>query len=219
MKKLIILILCILGVSIFFNIKTYNKSKILDQNIKAYTDSINIIQLKNKKMLYEKDAFIVNEQNLKHLLNISDNEIKELKKKLNSSLYTIQQMSGKLNIDTVYTKDTVYRQNDIITAVKFEYSDEWLKLNGVTNIYPSVYTTIHNINIPINIQTGITDKNQIFVTTDNPYINITNIEGARIDKKIELSNKLYIGVGAQYGVINKSIDIGPQIGYGLVVRF
>lgn len=219
MKKLITLILCILGVSIFFNIKTYNKSKILDQNIKAYTDSINIIQLKNKKMLYEKDAFIVNEQNLKHLLNISDNEIKELKKKLNSSLHTIQQLSGKLNIDTIYTKDTVYRQNDMITAVEFEYSDEWLKLNGITNIYPSIYTTIHNINIPINIQTGITDNNQIFVTTDNPYINITNIEGARIDKKIELSNKLYIGVGAQYGVINKSIDVGPQIGYGLVIRF
>ena len=219
MKKLIIILLCILGISVFFNIKTHNRVKLLDQNIKAYTDSINIIQLKNKKMLYEKDAFVANEQNLKHLLDISDNEIKELKKKLNSSLHTIQQISSEINIDTIYTKDTIYHQNDTIIAVKFEYSDEWLKLNGITNIHPSVFTTIHNINIPVNIQTGFTDKNQIFVTTDNPYINITSIDGAKIDKKIELNNKVYIGIGAQYGLMNKSIDVGPQIGYGFTIKF
>ena len=72
---------------------------------------------------------------------------------------------------------------------------------------------------------GLTDNYTIFVEAENPYLKITNIEGAIIDgsnlrpKPNYWTLSLQGGLGAQYGLINNKFDIGPYVGVGVSYNF
>lgn len=224
-------LICIVGLFIIiyigvreYNVNSYkNKLYASEQNYKAAMDSLNVVKLKNDALMYEKQSYILSESELEERLDISKHEINELKKELNSSLKYISNISGKVNIDTIVMTDTIRYINDSIQLVDFGYYDKWLSLNGTTNIQNGkTETFIYNIDIPIKIQTGLTSDHNIFVKTDNPYINITDIKGAQLDvvkQPTKVSHSIYIGAGLQYGLLHNNIDIGPQVGYGISISF
>ena len=192
------------------------------QNYKAASDSLEIVELKNEKLLYEKNAYILKESELNSRINVTEQDLKEIKQQLKTSLDYINRIDGMVKIDTIHMKDTVYYK-DSIPIIHFNYKDDWLNLDGMTSIHNNYpITTINDITVPLNLTTGISSNNTIFVKTDNPYVHINSIEGAIInDKKYKINyhHELQVGIGFQYGLFNKNIDFGPQIGYGFIIEF
>lgn len=191
-------------------------NKILEQNFKAATDTIEVLKLKNGELLYEKSAFILKENELQTQLSLSKDEIKELKKKI-GGINTITKIETQVEFDTIYIK------NNSIGPSKFsfEYNDNWLKLKGLSS---KDSTQIYDISVPIDLVVGMSKDYNIFVKTDNPYLKVNNIEGAVVDrnlfeKKSSWSHGVSIGFGIQYGLGNKRFDYGPQISYGFTYKF
>lgn len=199
-----------------------DSNEALKQNLIAAQDTIRIHTLKNGDLLAEKNAFILNEQELEKQLGIAKNEIKELKSKVGSSFTTITKIESKIEYDTIVIPGDTVIINNGQRLVKFSYNDEWLSLSGETHIDSIYRTKLYNINIPVDLVVGATKENKIFVETKNPYLHINNITGAVLQdtrKKSHWGFGLGIGVGAQYGIINKKIDIGPQVMCGVMYRF
>lgn len=219
-----IIIACLLimfGWSCYRLSQVKNQRDIIEQNYRAASDSLHTFILDNEYLMYEKDAYILKESELTEILDITQKELNEVKKKLNSSIDYISKIDGMVKVDTIYASDTIFYNKDSIPFISFGYKDEWLSINGTTNFKP-LKTTITNIQIPLTVETGLTTDNNIFVKTDNPYVTIQDVRGAIInDKKfkIDLRHKFYIGMGLQYGLFNNDIDFGPQFGYGFSITF
>lgn len=222
-KSIIIISLLLVGLICmsYYQVKTQAKLDTVEQNYKAAEDSLNVLVLQNHELLYEKEAYILREAELNARIGVTEDEVKEIKKKLKSSLDYMTKIDGLVKVDTIYTNDTIYYDNDTLTHIKFDYNDLWLSLSGVASIKDK-YTYINSIQIPLSLQTGLTSDNNIFVKTDNPYVNITSLEGAIINEKKfnwNFKHELQIGVGFQYGLFNGCVDFGPQIGYGFIIEF
>lgn len=225
-NKILLYIIGVLVVILFISTKSCidnrDSNEILKQNLIAAQDTIRIHTLKNGNLLAEKNAFILNEQELEKQLGLAKNEIKELKSKVGSSFTTITKIESKIEYDTISIPgDTVIINNGQM-LVKFSYNDDWLSLSGETHIDSIYRTKLYNINIPVDLVIGTTKENKIFVETKNPYLHINNITGAVLQdtrKKSHWGFGIGVGVGAQYGIINKKIDIGPQVMCGVMYRF
>ena len=196
----------------------------LKQNLRAAQDTIEVVKLSNGNLLYEKAAYILSEKDLLKQLNMTKEELKEIKKKAGQPIY-ITDIQTVIKYDTINTtKDSIiYKNGDL--DYTFKHNDKWLSFRGHTLIKDSIPSTqIFDISIPTSLKVGLTKDYNIFVEPTNPYMNITSIEGAVLNKyslvkKPKITHGLTIGVGAQYGLLNKQFDIGPQISYGLHINF
>lgn len=220
--SIIAILLVIMSGAFYWQSQTQSELDRVAQNYQAVNDSMRVLVLKNHELLYEKEAYILKESELQTYIDITEEGIKEMKKKLKSSVDYISKIEGALIVDTIYTNDTIYIDKDT-TVIKFDYNDLWLSLNGTTKLHDNKSnTTINKIIVPINIETGFTENYSIFVKTDNPYVDIVGLNGAIIDEnkfKPKFKHELQVGVGFQYGLFNKNIDFGPQIGYGFIIEF
>lgn len=197
---------------------------ILKQNLRAAQDTVEVFKLSNGNLLYEKAAYILNEKDLLKQLNMTKEELKEIKKKAGQPIY-ITDIQTVIKYDTINTvKDSIiYKNGDL--DYTFKHNDKWLSFRGHTLIKDSIPSTqIFDISIPTSLKVGLTKDYNIFVESTNPYMAITSIEGAALNKsslvkKPKITHGLTIGLGAQYGILNKQIDIGPQISYGLHINF
>ena len=201
------------------------KLAIATQNLIAAQDTIEVLQTKNGELVYEKALYILSESELRNQLNISKSELKDLKKTI-GNLSALVKTNTVVKIDTIYsTKDSIIYINDT-TQHYFRYNDEWLSLEGLSTEYDGLGKTIlYNINVPTPITVGLTDEYKVFIKSPNPYLSITEIEGAILDKskfspkESHWSHGIQFGIGVQYGLFNKDLDIGPQIGYSLQYNF
>lgn len=200
----------------------------LDQNLKASKSQIEQLELKNGDLISSRDLYIAKESELTSILDITKQEVKDLKKKLGSSLTYISDIQSKIEFDTIEViKDSIIYISPNSIKNKFEYTDEWVNIGGesIMDLKDSVSrTSINKLDINVPLRTGLTDNYKIFIQSDNPYINFTSIEGAVLDKsklnkKQRWSHGISLGVGVQYGIINKRFDVGPQIGYSLHFNF
>lgn len=196
----------------------------LKQNLRAAQDTIEVVKLSNGNLLYEKAAYILSEKDLLKQLNMTKEELKEIRKKAGQPIY-ITDIQTVIKYDTINTiKDSIiYKNGDL--DYTFKHIDKWLSFRGHTLIKDSIPSTqIFDISIPTSLKVGLTKDYNIFVEPTNPYMNITSIEGAVLNKsslvkKPKITQGLTIGLGAQYGILNKQFDIGPQISYGLHINF
>lgn len=196
----------------------------LKQNLRAAQDTIEVVKLSNGNLLYEKAAYILSEKDLLKQLNMTKEELKEIRKKAGQPIY-ITDIQTVIKYDTINTiKDSIiYKNGDL--DYTFKHNDKWLSFRGHTLIKDSIpVTQIFDISIPTSLKVGLTKDYNIFVEPTNPYMNITSIEGAVLNKsslvkKPKITQGLTIGLGAQYGILNKQFDIGPQISYGLHINF
>lgn len=201
------------------------KLSIATQNLIAAQDSIEVLQMKNGELIYEKSLYILSESELRDQLSISKSELKELKKTV-GDLSALVKTNTIVKIDTIYsTKDSIIYINDT-THHHFQYNDEWLSLDGLSMVYDgSGKTILYNIKVPTPISIGLTEEYNVFIKSPNPYLSITEIEGAILDKskfspkESHWSHGVQFGIGIQYGLFNKELDIGPQIGYSLQFNF
>lgn len=190
------------------------------QNLVASTDSLKQLRLENGDLLYEKSAYILRENELRSKLDISTNEILNLRKKLDSSLAYISELEGGFKLDTIWqVRDSIVYAD---STYHFDFTNPFINLQGY---HQASNTTITNLNIPLSLKVGLTENKQIFAISSNPYVQITSMEGAVLDgslfnpKKPRFSHGITVGIGVQYGIINQRVDIGPYIGYGISINF
>jgi len=184
--------------------------------------------LKNGELLNSKQMLILEKNQLEEFLDISKKERKEIEKKLESSLAYISKMETKVKIDTLVLTDSVFIENGI-TNISFKYKDEWVYMDGITKFkdLDNTSTTLNNMSMSVPLELGITDDNQFFAVSKNPYIVITDVNGAKI-----LSNKnkpkrwcvgptITVGIGYGCGTdfnggnIKKGLIVGVMGGFSV----
>lgn len=185
-----------------------------ENNYYTAIDSINVITTKNNELIYERDNYKLeyNELNKKQ-----QDKVKELERELKKQINYISKLEGNVKIDTVIIKDSVYIK-DNITYIDFKYCDDWFKIHGITKLDKDTTTTINNLYMDVPLVLGMTQKgdlNSIFVTTPNPYITFSNIEGAELNNTPK-SFKHWVwtaefGVDIQYGLLHNNLDAVPRI--------
>lgn len=229
MKTIIISIIeALIFIFIISSISHCSNQKIqtLDHNLVAAQDEIQTLVLENGNLLSEKTAYILKNKELESVLEITKQEKKDIEKKLNDKIAYISNISGQVRVDTLTLRDTIYKTSDNKFDINWSYSDKWLRLSGATQYdgYKSS-TNLYGISLYTPLKVGLTDNYTIFVETENPYLKITNIEGAIIDgsnlrpKPNYWTLSLQGGLGAQYGLINNKFDIGPYVGVGVSYNF
>lgn len=198
-----VIFICMLGV-IFYQ---HNKLETEKWNRLALTDTLSRMRLENDQLLYEKQTYILNEKEMLDVINMSKNEISDLKRTLDANIVYINNISCTVRTDTVY----IERKDDT-----FQLDERWLKLSGSID---DDKVTIHNIQIPLDFKSGFTDNGKGFVTVDNPYMRVNKIEGVVNKRKWDIRHSLQVGVGLTYGLVNRSLDIGPTLSYGITIRY
>ena len=213
---------------ILTSVNNCNQEKIekLDQNLTAARDSVEQVILINGNILSERDAYIVKTKQLEEVLKITKEERKDIEKKLNDRIAYISKIESNIRVDTLEVRDTVTVKDSSTISINFNYKDEWLKFSGGTYYKNGKSKTqIFDINIQTPLKVGLTDEYTIFVESENPYLNITNIEGAVIDGSSLRPNKkhwnfsLHAGIGVHYGLFGRQVDVGPYIGGGISYNF
>ncbi len=227
-KDVIIIISIIVIIILLMSTTCINRrNENLTNNIKALTDSVQTINLKNGELLSTKQSLLLEKKELEKYLDINKKEINYLEKKLKSSLALISKMECEINVDTIVMTDSVIINNNTIDSY-FDYKDKWVKLNGHTLFLNNTSTTtINNITMNADLKMGLTDDYKIFVISDNPYLTFNEIDAAAIEGSVVREKKkrwnigAQIGIGAGYNLIGKTdkIFIGPFLGVGISYGF
>ena len=229
MKTIIISIIeALIFISIITSISHCSNQKIqtLDHNLVAAHDEIETLVLENGNLLSEKSAYILKNKELESVLEITKQEKKDIEKKLNDKIAYIANIGSQVRVDTLELRDTIYQVSDNKFNIDWGYSDKWLKLKGGTLYNNGKSTTeLYGISLYTPLKVGLTDNYTIFVESENPYLKITDIEGAIIDGSSLRQKPNYWtlsvqgGLGAQYGLIGNKFDIGPYLGVGVSYNF
>lgn len=202
----VIALFVLLGTFIFLYHRNSVKSQEIaqyEQNWAAANDSVKYYKLKNGELLAERASFIMSEAEMKKQLELSDSELKDLKKKLGSTLSQLAKVQSEVHIDSIYitsTPDTIAA--DTISA-PFRYSDEWLSVSGRFEYGSGTgRTLLSNVELPIPLTIGTSENNKFFVSTPNPYVQITEINSVIAPQK-----KKHFGIG---------VNVGPSVGWDFI---
>lgn len=229
-KKVVItsIIEAILFIFILISISQCASQKIetLDQNLLASRDRIETLTLENGNLLSERSAYILKNKELEEVLEITKEERRDIERKLNDKIAYISKIESHIKVDTLEIVDTVIIKDSSTIDIKFNYRDKWLKFSGGTHYKNGKSNTnIFDISMDTPLKVGLTNNYTIFVESENPYLNITNIEGAVIDKSSLYPKKkrwnlsLHGGIGVHYGLFGQKVDVGPYIGAGISYNF
>ena len=228
-KTIIIMILeALLFIGLLISVSRCSNEKIdnLDRNLSASRDKVAELTLENGNLLADKEAYIIKEKELQEVLDITKAEKKDIEKKLDEKIAYITEIESNVKVDTLEIKDTVTIIDSSAINIKFNYKDDWLNFSGGTYYKNGKSrTSIFDINMNTPLRVGLTDNYTIFVESENPYLNITAIEGAVIDgsnlhkKRQRWNLSLHAGMGVHYGLFGMKVDVGPYIGTGVSYNF
>lgn len=224
---IVVLMLALIG-CIWYGFNRNNELTIANNNIEALTDSITCYELKNDELMHCISSLVIEKEELEKFLDISNKEVKDLEKKLNSKLLYISKLEGTIKTDTIYIENTVSTTDSLSYRYSFMKDTEFYTICGYTDVDENhkSFTTITENTVPLKLKVGLSQDWKIFVTSDNPNVNLTSIEGALVDKKAFLKQQkkdkfsigIQIGFGAQYGLMHRQFDYGPYIGIGAEYR-
>lgn len=214
--------LAVIGWGIAYSIQC---ERVIDhQNIKALMDTLTVVNTKNDELIAYKNSYVLEKKDLESYIDIKENEIKSLEKQLKSKVQYISKIESKIHTDTIIIRDSI-KYIDSCVYYHFNEENEYYKIGGYTHVHGNEYSetiiTDNAMNLKLNV--GVDDEWRIFVKTDNPYVSFSTIDGALLNKDIFLKQQkkphfgvsLQAGIGAQYGLIHKTFDVGPYIGIGI----
>lgn len=219
MNKIITIagLLLVLGGSVIINQNLRKENNRWKHNYEVLQDSVTVVETRYGEILYKNGSLILEKKELENALDITTKQVRDYEKKLGSSLAYISKLEGRIKIkDTVVVTKVVH--DTLTNSYYASYKDPWLSFDQAFT-FPSTFKT-YNIEMNIPLKVGLTDDYTIFVTSPCPYFNISNIEGAVINSSKFVSQKrwsigVYAGFGLGYGLVNRQIDIGPQVGVGI----
>ena len=222
-----IAVLCVIIACMWsYNSNLYRSNDKWKHNYEVLQDSVQVIETKYGEVLYERGSLILEKKELEDAIGISKKQVKEYEKALGGKLAYISQLEAQLKVrDTIKITEIIH--DTLSNSYSMRYNDDWLKFDETFSLLnPSKpEMSVYNISMNIPLKVGLGDNYTIFVTSPNPYFNVTDIEGAVIDgsrftRKIpKWSFGAYAGVGLNYDLIHKTIGAGPQVGVGIGFRF
>ena len=188
-------------------------------NIVALTDSIEYYECKTGELVAQK-TMLVGE--IKDLKESHSKELNCLYDDLNSMKRKNAQMAAQLKgfidnpvKDTIWKYDTIKFEKSLIQP--FDFSDKWRILSG--NIILKDDTIGLNIkedqvffDYTIAIEDGC-----IYIKSDNPYVKYDYVTAIQEQQKKPKHWNIgfQAGLGFQYCMFNKTIDVGPYLGVGV----
>lgn len=220
-----IIIFILFGGCIWCVSKQHDKLNTFETNLKASQSELIQVKRDNGDLISVNNMYKVKIGDLEKSIDVSKQEVKDLQRDLNASFSYISKLESQIKLpDTVYIENEI-EEIDSSYIYKFNWRNEWMNLSGATKVFSNnSITEIYDLNMDVPLIVGLTDDYKIFATTDNPYLHITSIEGAELDqnifkKKWDIKWSMQLGFGLNYGIINKSLDIGPYVGWGFVFTF
>jgi hypothetical protein len=245
---LIIILLLLLGGFIYTQVKLSNVNKNLEisrQNEFALAGRIVEAKTKNDKLEFSKGVLVSKSKDLSDISETLAAELKEEEGKvhrLQRIIATMGNTGADGSIDTLEVTNTVYKYADGSYGLKWgdtTYHDSlnFRQLAGVSDFrlvkndssgydVKPLTTKVTNDQIGFNIITGLkTNKDngmvEIFVRSDYPNFQVTELEGAIIDpnkdpvmKKFTRQKKFTVGGYVGMGV-DRNLQLTPQIGVGV----
>lgn len=195
----------------------------LEHNIEAL--SVEAEQYKGKNgELIEKQQILLGDMNTLKVANEDlYKRLKSMELKNAEQALRIEGLINNPKRDTVWhiNNDTVYIDKNVNITKPFDFSDKYRVLQG--NVF------ISDGNLGLNIDkdiikfdyTAAFKDGQLYITSDNPYVQYNNITGIQVpkQKKKRWTVGIYGGFGVHYNVPTKSFGYGPQIGAGVSVGF
>lgn len=188
-------------------------------NIVALTDSIEYYECKTGELVAQKTMLI---GEIKDLKESHSKELNCLYDDLNSMKRKNAQMAAQLKgfidnpvKDTIWKYDTIKFEKSLIQP--FDFSDKWRILSG--NIILKDDTIGLNIkedqvffDYTIAIEDGC-----IYIKSDNPYVKYDYVTAIQEQQKKPKHWNIgfQAGLGFQYCMFNKTIDVGPYLGVGI----
>ena len=191
----------------------------VQNNIVALTDSIEYYECKTGELVAQKTMLI---GEIKDLKESYSKELNCLYDDLNSMKRKNAQMAAQLKgfidnpvKDTIWKYDTIKFEKSLIQP--FDFSDKWRILSG--NI------TLKDDTIGLNIKedqvffdyTIAIEDGCIYIKSDNPYVKYDYVTAIQEQQKKpnHWNIGFQAGFGFQYGMFNKTIDVGPYLGVGV----
>lgn len=188
-------------------------------NIVALTDSIEYYECKTGELVAQKTILI---GEIKDLKESHSKELNCLYDDLNSMKRKNAQMAAQLKgfidnpvKDTIWKYDTIKFEKSLIQP--FDFSDKWRILSG--NI------TLKDDTIGLNIKedqvffdyTIAIEDGCIYIKSDNPYVKYDYVTAIQEPQKKPKHWNIgfQTGLGFQYCMFNKTIDVGPYLGVGV----
>lgn len=218
----------LLGLMIGIIIRKNNNITIIENNLNAATEKIEILKTTNGDLLAKNRSYITTINSLEDYINISKKEVKDLQKTLDDKILYISELETLIDIKPTEVHDTTVIYKDSTFNFTFNFSDKWYKLIGNSSFdYNRVKTEINTLYVNVPLHVGLTDDWKIFVTTQNPYVIFDSVEGALLDKEVYLKQQkkkrlgisISLGIYTGYDLFDKSIYIGPGAGCGISYTF
>ena len=209
-----------------YNVNVQRDSNNWRHNYEVLQDSVEVVKTKNGELLYENGSLILQRKELFEALDLSQRQVRDYEKVLGAKLAYISQLEARLEVkDTVVVKEIVY--DNVTNTYSMAYRDKWLNFDQTLSWdeWNNPILKTYNISLDVPLKVGLGDNYRIFVTSPNPYFNITSIEGAVVDgsqfakKPSRWTLGAYGGFGIGYDLIHKSFGVGPQVGVGIGFRF
>ena len=214
-------LIVLLGLMIGIIIRKNNNITIIENNLNAATEKIEVLKTANGDLLAKNRSYVATINNLEDYINISKKEIKDLQKALDDKILYISELETLINIKPTEVHDTTVVYKDSTFNFTFNFRDKWYELIGNSSFdYNRVKTEINALYVNVPLRVGLTDDWKIFVTTQNPYVVFNDIEGALLDKDVYLKQQkkkkwgisISLGMYAGYDLLSKNIYVGPGVG-------
>lgn len=198
---------------------------VAESNLRASQDTLREYKISNGDLLWARTLWISERAALRDSLEKIGVDMKELEKILDDKIELISFLEGQVRIDTVIrVRDSIVYVDS--TGDPYKYFNVRSEYYSIYGYHHKGYTTIETVNIPLDLRVGLTKGRQIWVHSSNPFVHITSITGASVSdedlarvRKPWISHGLQIGFGCQWGMINRKLDVGPYIGYGVTINF
>lgn len=217
----VVCVICaaLLALLIWSLISRSKVADIADQNIRAAADTLAQYKLKNGELLASIASYEVASKDMAGVLRLTEDQLKEYKKKLGSKPQVVTKIQTRVSHDTIVITSPIEKKDEFFTA-RLAYKDKYTSLGGsVTGSQDTIVTTIDDLNIDVPLTVGLTKDKQFFASSTNPDVYISSITPV-IDKTM-FKKPSHWGVGVQagfggvYGIKHKKFDYGPYVGLGV----
>lgn len=192
-----LVVVILLGICIYLG----NELRYVNQNLKAAKGQVEQLVLENGEIVAIRDSYISSYNEIKEQLELSNKEIRSLKKKLEEKPKTITKIETIIKYDTIQPIQTT--QPNL-----FNYKDDWVSFHLDID-----KPLISNLSINAPLKVGMTND-KVFVYSDNPYLNIMTVEN-HIKKPSRWSVGLQMGTGLTYDILQNRVGLGLYVGVGL----
>jgi uncharacterized small protein (DUF1192 family) len=225
-KDWLLLILGILLIIMFFWVNSL-KSENLNLS-QSYTDSVTVYKNKAGEEYKEKQLAILSVDELKKENSELYQEIKSLKE----TPVVVSKVETVFKVDTVKLETThTIIETDSIPDHQYNWSfnhpDNYYALSGkslISGDFNTFSSTLDNLTVNSKITLDVIDNDEnlsVIVKSDNPYVDISDINSVVIDPTKSKTLKKYFpqkkwGLGPSVGVgVDKNLHFTPYIGVSI----